>query len=804
MKLSLNWIKDYVELEAEAAQLCDMLTMAGLEVESLERVGHCLEGVIVGRILELLPHPNAQRLQICRVVAGECEYRVVCGAPNLKCGQIVPIALPGAKLPNGMVVKEVAIRGETSIGMLLAEDEMALSDDHSGIMMLPPDIKEGSPIASALSLEDWVLDIGITPNRSDCTSVIGIAREIAALTGKKLKKPVIHYVDGGPPVEEITGVLIHDPSGCSRYAAGVIRGVRPGPSPFWMRYRLHLSGIRSINSVVDVTNYVMIETGQPLHAFDYDRLGENRIQVRRAADSENFTTLDGKIHQLSSENLMICDGLRSVALAGVMGGLNSEISPDTENIFLESAYFDPVTIRRGAKTLGISTEASYRFERGIDLQNVAEALKRALGLIQELAGGSIATGIIDNYPRPYAPLELKLRVQKTNRYLGTGLSLDEMTDILRRLEMKVEKRGGDELAVIPPSFRVDIAREVDLTEEIARIHGYTNIPVTTPAIRAPEAAVTPVMDLKEKISTMMVAMGYNEVITYSFTSPQYPELVKADGSSELWAFVRIKNPLTLEQSVMRTSLVPGIMGTVQNNYFHGEKDQRLFEIGKVFISAGEGPLPMERYRICGALAGAYQKKTWYSEERAADLFDVKGSVESVLHGLGIQRIRFFNDASDPAYDSQLSARFMVNNLLVGRIGKVSKTVAKAYDVEALPLYLFDMDMEALAGVMKKNARFDPPPRFPSVLRDISIIVDKGVYSEKITDIIRDEGGDLVESVGLFDLYEGRQMAPDEKALAYRICYRSKEATLEGGKVNLVYDATIRRIIKETGGRLREA
>lgn len=804
MKVSLNWIKEHVKVELEADELCDMLTMAGLEVESVERVGHGLDGVIAGRILEVFPHPNAQRLQICRVSAGEREYRVVCGAPNLNAGQIAPIAIPGARLPNGMEVKEVVIRGETSVGMLLAEDEMALSDDHSGLMILPPGIKEGTLVASAMSLEDWVLDIGLTPNRSDCASVIGIAREIAALTGGKLMTPELSYVEEGPPTGDLSSVIIHDPSGCRRYAAGVVSGVRPGPSPFWMRYRLYLSGIRSINSVVDVTNYVMLETGQPLHAFDYDRLGENRIQVRRAEDGENFTTLDGKTHQLSSENLMICDGLRSVALAGVMGGLNSEISPDTKNILLESAYFDPVTIRRGAKALGVSTEASYRFERGIDLENVVKALKRALGLIRELAGGKVAAGIIDNYPRPYIPSALKLRVPKTNRYLGTDLSSDEMAGILKSLEMKVEKTDGDELSVIPPSFRVDITREVDLTEEIARIHGYGNIPVSTPAIRAGEAVEEPVMRLKERMSAMMVAMGYSEIITYSFTSPQYPEHVKAGDSSELRAFVRIKNPLSVEQSVMRTSLVAGLLGTVQSNCFHGEKDLRLFEIGKVFIAAPEGPLPHERFHFCAALAGSYQKKTWFSEEREADFFDVKGTVESLLQGLGVHQMSFTGNASDPAYDPEVSAGFTVGKSAVGRIGKVSKTLAKAYDIEGLPLYLIEMDLGALAGVVKKGTGFNPPPRFPAVLRDISIIVDKGVYSGKIADIIREEGGYLVESVALFDLYEGKQMNAGEKALAYRICYRSKETTLEGGKVNLIYDATIRRIVLETGGRLREA
>jgi phenylalanyl-tRNA synthetase beta chain len=804
MKVTLNWLKDYVEVDSDPSELADMLTMAGLEVEELKRVGYGIDSVIAVRIDGVLPHPKADRLKICKVSAPERQFEVVCGAPNLRVGDLVPLALPGTVLPSGMEVKEAMIRGIRSTGMLLAEDELGVSDDHSGLMILPPGVQMGDVISRRLSLEDWVLEIGITPNRPDCTSVLGIAREIAALQRKRIKRPEISYVEEDARAEDLTSVRIEDPRGCRRYAAGVIRDVRPGVSPFWMRYRLHLAGVRSINSIVDVTNYVMLEMGQPLHAFDYDLLVENRIVVKRAAQGEEFQTLDGKTHSLGAEHLMICDGGRSVALAGIMGGMNSEISSQTKNVLLESAYFDPVTIRRGAKSLGISTEASYRFERGIDLENVDKALKRAMALIQAIAGGRIAKGIVDNYPSPYVAPKLRLRVEKTNRYLGTSLNGAEMADILSRLEMEVKEGGEGELWVTPPSFRVDITREVDLTEEVARIHGYNLIPVTTPAVRGSDLGREGLSVLKERVDCIMLGMGFNEVISYSFIPDQYPDLVGADQSSPLRAFVRILNPITNEQAVMRTSLFPGLMGAVKNNLSYDEKDLRLYEFGKVFIASQEGSLPKEIPCMAGVLVGLFERKTWYGEERSCDFFDMKGVVEGLLDGLGVEDTAFRRGASDPAYDPNQSVTILCGGNVLGRAGRSSPNMEKAYGFEATPIFLFDLDLEGLQGVLKREQRVKALAKFPPAYRDISIIVDKKVESGKIADIIMEEGGDIVESVRLFDLYEGKQMGPNEKAMAYRICYRSKTGTLEGATVNRVYDATIGRIIAQTGGRLREA
>jgi len=402
MKLSLNWLKDYIDIEMPIDELSHLLTMAGLEVEGIEPVGQSLDDIIVAKLLDVEAHPKADRLSVCQIDNGKETVQVVCGAPNLEVGSLVPFIPAGKCLPNGMEIKESKLRGVMSKGMLLAEDEMGLTDDHTGIMILPSDFGPGTPLSS-FSFSDWVFDLSITPNRPDWTSVLGVAREISAITGQGLKRPEITITEGSTPINELTSVTIKDVTGCPRYAAGVIQNVALGPSPFWMRYRLFLSDIRSIDNIVDVTNYVLMEMGQPLHAFDFHRLRENRIEVRRAEDGETFSTLDGETRTLNNETLMICDGERAVALAGIMGGLNSEIFEGTKDILLESAFFDSVTIRRGSKRLGLSTEASYRFERGADIEGVTTALKRAMSLISDLAGGRIATGIIDNYPETYTP-----------------------------------------------------------------------------------------------------------------------------------------------------------------------------------------------------------------------------------------------------------------------------------------------------------------------------------------------------------------------------------------------------------------
>ncbi len=803
MRVSQNWLKDYVDIEMSPDDLAELLTMTGLEIEAVEAVGQSLEDILVSRILSVRPHPRADRLFLCDVDTGHDTLQVVCGAPNVKEGALAPLALPGLSLPNGMLVKEDKIRGEISQGVLLAEDEMGLTDDHEGILILPPNLSPGESLPAVFPLSDCVLEVSLTPNRPDCASVIGVAREIAAVTGKSLRRPRIEINEDGPAIEGLTSVTIVDPVGCPRYAAGIVQDVRLGSSPFWMRYRLHLSGIRSISNVVDVTNYVLLEMGQPLHAFDYDRLRENRIVVKRAQGGEIFTTLDGQSHTLSDEILMICDAGRKVAVAGIMGGLNSEIFAGTRHVLVESAFFDPVTIRKGSKWLGLSTEASYRFERGVDIEGVTAALRRALFLISDLAGGRIARGLADNYPHRHKPPLITLRVDQTNQFLGTHISKDEMSGYLKALEMEVEDVDNHTLRVKPPSFRVDITREVDLFEEVARLFGFDKIPVTYPSFKPSDEREDPELMLRDQARSIMVGLGLTEVITYSFITPDSAEMIKAEEDSELRSFVRLLNPITMDQSVMRTSLVPGLLSTVKNNFFHNEEDLKLFEWGKVFIRKEGEQQPLEKTLLAAVMTGRYRQKAWYAGERYVDFYDIKGAVEVLLKGLGLDALGFRKGAGLPWYDNDSSATILLSGSVVGQVGRVSLDVLEAYDIEGKDVYLFELDIMLLLQALKGVRKFQPYPKYPAAYRDLSVIVRREIDSARIAEIVSREGGGLVESVQLFDLYEGKNIDPSEKAIAFRVCYRSEHKTLDGEEVNRLHDFIIDSIRKETGGRLRE-
>jgi len=633
--------------------------------------------------------------------------------------------------------------------------------------------------------------------------VIGIAREITALTRGRLRKPDIRLKESDRRIEALTSVTLDDSEGCPRYAAGMVCGFELKPSPFWMRYRLHVSGIRGISNVVDVTNYVLLEMGQPLHAFDYDRLKENRIVVRKAREGEVFTTLDGKTHTLNKDNLMICDGQRPVALAGVMGGLNSEIFSESKNVLIESAFFDPITIRRSSKRLGLSTEASYRFERGVDIDGAVPALRRAIMLISELAGGEVIQGIIDNYPAPRSPWEIDLRVDKTNRFLGTQLSRDTVGGYLKALEMEVQPSGENVLRVKAPSFRVDITRDWDLMEEVARLEGYDKIPVTIPPIRPSDEKESPEMTTRDRVREIMVGLGFSEVISFSFIAPESVDFLGAEKESPLRSFVTLLNPLTVDQSVMRTSLIPGLLATVKTNLSYGEKDLKLFEWGKIFIRKVTEELPQERLALSGLIMGLANPKEWYREERVADFYDVKGAAEALLKALGLRDLVFERGETPPWYLKEAAAVIRLPDQRLGTVGQLSPEVLERFDVDAPSVFVFEIDGEVLLERVTGDRTFEPLAKFPAVYRDLSIVAKRSLESATIQGLIVREGRGLVESVSLFDLFEGGKIDPSEKALAFRICYRSRENTLDGKDINKLHEAIIERIRKETGARLRE-
>jgi len=801
MRVSLNWLKEFVDIDQAPGEVAEILTMAGLEVEGIEHRAQNLCDITVARILDIKPHPRADRLCICQLDGGKEEACVVCGATNISKGDIVPLALPGIKLPDGTLIKESRIRGELSQGMLLAEDEMGLTDDHTGIMILPDDLTPGQSLSDAMDLEDWILDVTLTPNRVDCASILGIAREIGTLTKRKITIPEIQTEESDNLIEHLADVTILDSQGCPRYTAGLVEHVRIGPSPFWMRYRLHVSGIRSINNVVDITNYVLMELGQPLHAFDHHRLADRRIVVKRAEQGQIFTTLDDQTWYLDDQTLMICDGKEPVALAGIMGGLNSEITENTTSILIESAYFDPIMISRSSKRLSLSTEASYRFERGIDIEGTDFALKRSLMLIAQLAGGHIARGIIDCYPKPWSPPKITLRVDRANMILGTNIDIKEMADHLSSLSMAVKVVDQNRIEVRPPSFRVDMTREADLVEEVARLVGYNNIPVTLPAIRPTEENI-PEFVLRDRIKTMLVGIGFTEIITYSFISPQSADVLGAGEKSDLRSFVKLLNPLSEDQSVMRTSLIPGLLSTVRLNSLRGQDDMRVFEWGKVYIK-GDGELPQEKQVLAALITGMVSRQEWYQEPREADFFDIKGAAENILEELGIEKVEYKRNSPKEGFDPHEYARIFYSGSEIGAIGKVSKDVLKGYGVEK-KAFILELCIDTLLPLVVWVKKFTPLTKFPSVRRDISIIVNRSIQSAMLVDIVKEKGTDLVESVDIFDLYQGKQIAPEEKALAVRISYRSSKRTLRDDEVNKIHEGIIEEIRRQTGGRLRES
>ena len=844
MNVTLNWLKTYIDFEFSPSELADRLTMLGIEVESIKQLGAELEGVVVGSVGSIKPHPNADKLVLCQVDVGETEeLQIVCGAPNVREGMLAPVATIGATLPIGLTIKRAKLRGETSLGMLCSEKELGLSEDAAGLMELPTDTPLGTSLSEALGLDDVVFELEITPNRPDCLSLIGVAREIRAETGNALKLPQVDCNEDETDIREMTSVTIEAPDLCPRYAARVIRGVKVGQSPAWLQHRLESVGVGVINNIVDITNFVLMEYGQPLHAFDYHKLTENRIVVRRAAAGENITTLDEIARELTSDMLVIADAEKPVALAGIMGGYDSEITETTSDVLLESAYFNPSSIRATAKALGVSTEASYRFERGADPGIVPAALDRATQLIAELAGGSICKGIVDVYPGEQPLRQIQLRPERVNFILGTAIEVTEMVQILRHLGFDIEesrpevaptgtKKDRDSevaptgtkkdcdsevaptgakkdrdpevapteesvLQVTVPTFRSDITREIDLIEEIARVYGYDNIPTTLPKGDIPVPVPNPSTEVHKRIKHFLLAAGMMEAINYSFCDPNCFDKIRFAVDDPLRDALKLRNPLSPEMSVLRTTLIPSLLENTQHNRNHQIDTIALFEIGNVFIRNGKQKEPE---RVTGILAGKIGDGVYSNPYREPDFYDIKGLVEGILEVCGI--IDYTLQKTDaPTFHSGRNAAVLLDDRQLCTFGEAHPEVLENYDLP-YKAYLFDFDMEALVDAAIFAKRFEPIPVYPKVERDLAIVVDKEILSDMPTGLIYATGGELVESVRLFDVYEGEQVPEGKKSLAYAVTYHSATETLTDKAVNALHDKVVKRLNQELSAELR--
>ncbi|NTV42422.1 MAG: phenylalanine--tRNA ligase subunit beta, partial [Syntrophobacteraceae bacterium] len=678
---------------------------------------------------------------------------------------------------------------------------LGLGPDESGIWELPARVGAGDLVSEALDLEDVILEIGVTPNRGDCLSVIGIAREVAALCKGHVRHPETHVRETGPRIETLTSITVHDADGCPRYAGRVLQGITVGPSPDWLRDRLHAVGLRSINNIVDVTNFVLMELGQPLHAFDYDRLREHRIVVRSARDGERFTTLDGVERTLFGDTLLICDGVGPVAIAGIMGGLDSEIVPETRRVLIESAYFNPLSIRRSSKKLGLKTESAYRFERGVDPQGVLRALDRAAQLMCELAGGTAAAGCIDVVAKPISVPALPLRVARTNRFLGTDLTASEMAEALASIEMRIESHTEQELLVRPPSFRSDVTREVDLAEEVVRVVGYDRVPVTTPKGQVVSAELDPHLECRLELKNALQAVGFFEVITYSFIGLESLRRLGYPEDDARLRPVRIKNPLSEELAVMRTSLVPGLLQAARHNFDRGNEDLRLFELSKAFIPQEGQTLPEEPHHLVGVMAGRRDPDFLYGSEEEIDYGDVKGVVEEIMQVLQIHPVQFRTEGLPPYLDSRRSAAVFCNGEVLGWFGKLSDPAAQEYDLKKT-VHVFELDFDRIYARRCPRPLFRALPKFPSVVRDIALVVDERVPVQEPLDFIQGQQIAFLEKTEVFDVYTSPQLGSGKRSLGYRLVYRAPDRSLTDEEVNVLHRKLVDKVIKEFDASLR--
>jgi phenylalanyl-tRNA synthetase beta chain len=801
MIVTYNWLKEFVDFDLTAAELSDLLTMLGLEVEGMECRGEGLDDVVVALVEEKAQHPNADKLSLCRVNNGREVLSIVCGAQNFKAGDKVALAQIGAVLPGNFKIKRSKIRGEESFGMLCSEKELGLAEESAGIMVLPADLEIGAPLFSALGLKDTIFEIGLTPNRADCLSVIGVAREIAAKLGKRINYPEISLQDTGPCIADAAAVTIEAPDLCPRYTARYITGCEIAPSPAWLVDRLKAVGLRPISNVVDVTNYVLMEYGHPLHAFDYEQLAGGKIIVRRAEEGERFTTLDGQERPLTAADLTIRDAERVVALAGIMGGENSEISGTTTAILLESAYFNPSAIRKTSKRLGLHTESSHRFERGMDIAILTRALDRAASLIAELAGGTVAKGVIDVYPVKSEPRNIRVRLERVNSLLGISLSGEAVTRLLLNLEFGVRQVEPGVFDVDVPTFRVDIEREVDIIEEVARLNGYENIPFTMPMARVFSDRPPREQRMEGGLRDLLVALGFNEVVNFSFGAPDACNRLLLPEDDDRRNTIKLLNPLVEEQSVMRTTLLPGLLETAARNCSHRTLNQKIFELRRVYLPRQGSELPVEPMVAAGLLTGLRFQEGWSQSKDGVDFYDAKAVVENIFQECRIGGVTYSPTRIEPFYHPGKACTIFAGDEVVGTVGEIHPDVQEAFGLEK-PVYYFELKFEKLVALSQDEVTVVAPSRFPETYRDIAMLLDDGVAAEAVVQCVSAVNAPEIGATEIFDLYKGEHVPAGKKSIAIRVKYRSAERTLTDEEVSGINQRIIGALQKKLNAIIR--
>ena len=811
MKAPISWLKDYVDITVPVKEIAEKLTLAGNEVSGITSTVPAWNGIVTAEVTAVESHPNADRLRLVTLnIGAEEQPKVVCGAPNVAVGQKVAFAGVGVSLVDGHTgkateLKPAVIRGVESRGMVLSEKELGLSDNHEGILELDAAIAVGLPLSDVLG--DQVLEIEVTPNRSDCLSITGIAREIAAVTGQNgIKLPETAYPESETQVADSLKVEIQAPDLCPRYTATIVRGVKVGPSPAWLQKRLTDMGQRPINNIVDITNYVMLEYGQPLHAFDLKNIRGGKIIVRRAEDGEKFTTLDDIERTLTGDTLMIADAERSIAIAGVMGGANSEVADDTVDIVLESANFKASSIHYTSHRLKLVSEASTRFERNLNPEMPPYALKRATQLLTEIAGGQADAGIIDAYPGKKYAIGVMLAFDRINKVLGSRYDFGPVTRALKSLGITWYVENNDEedfgmpsgtqfLRVYQPWWRTDLNIAEDVIEEVARIIGYDKLPVRQLSGPIPKRVGPPILGFKKLFRMALVGYGFQELQSLSLTSEDAMRRARTDG--ELGGNpVKLLNPLSSEQEIMRTSLRPALLAAVAANRRYEPDGMRLFEVGRVYSADGR-ELPTETEMVCGVIAGEAEPAGWQQGKRGFDFYDIKGLVETIL---GRMQVNYKIAVSqDPGLRPGVQAAFSIDGIPFGVIGEVHPRVAANFDVEET-LYLFEIDLAVLMQKVRPGRAYQPLPRYPAVMRDIALVLESAVTHQQVLDVLASFS--LLRDVSLFDVYEGQQLGEGRKSLAYRLTFQSADETLTDDKVDKVMAEIVATLGSELGAKLR--
>jgi len=803
LQISYKWLKEYVDFNYTPDELTEKLTMAGLEVEGMEYLGEGLEDIIIGKIEKIEEHPNADKLVICRVMLNKQGkvMTVVTGAPNVEEGKMVPVAEAGTVLPNGMRIEKSDLRGVISEGMICSIDELGLAEERAdGIMILSDNAPLGGSIIDHLKLDDYILKLDLTPNYARCLGMIGIAREIKSLfTGGELNLPEIKFTESKEEknINQQAEIIIEDPDLCPRYTGRLVKDVKIKASPLWMKRKLKAAGIRSINNVVDITNYVLMEYNQPLHAFDFDKIKNSKIIVRRAESEEEILTLDEKTRVLDDEMLVITDEDGPLAVAGVMGGYESEVTEKTNNVLIESAYFNPISIRKTAKKLGLHSESSHRFERGVDIEKAVEANNRACQLLEKYADGTIVPGVIDQYPLKYESAELELETKRVNQLLGLELETAKIAGMLEKLDFPVKVKEGI-INVKVPSFRTDVSQPADLVEEIARVYGYNNIPSTTP-ISKQLGRRTVKQKFKKRVERILKAGGLDEIITYSLQDKKNYSDLKLNSDSQFGKFVSIKNPLSEAFAIMRTTILVGIINTLAANARRQTSQMGVFEIGTAFYYNGNSSRPKEKQLLGGGIFGI-EENIW--QENAPEFYHLKGILEILFDKIQLKNYRFVSDDSREYLHPGRTAEIYSGRELLGFIGEIHPEIAEKSDLPA-GTTVFEIDFDSLyKATPKVNYHYKKLPKYPSVFRDLAVVVKDDIEVAEILNAIKEKGGEILKDLDIFDLYHGNQIKEGHKSIAFKLKFQSEEKTLRDDEVNKQFKKIINYISDKFSAEIR--